>query len=107
MVRASPWPAEVFVEAKSEGAGEAAVVQEEAAGDFLAHARREIGFVVHAVLGEVILAAADRSMPLKVCFGSEPQAPGSPTSLESKSACSDSRWLPKRRVRLSIASSLR
>src|SRR4051812_41236778 len=52
-------PANVFVEAESEGAAEAAVLEKETTEDFLADSRCEVGFVVPAVFGEAVLRTAD------------------------------------------------
>ena len=51
--------AQILAEAEAVRALVAAVIQKEAAEQFLAHARREIGFIVRPVLGEVVLSAAD------------------------------------------------
>ena len=50
--------AQILAEAEAVRAHKAAVVEEEAAEQLLAQAGREVGFIVRAVLGEVILTAA-------------------------------------------------
>src|ERR1035438_488158 len=51
--------AEILAEAEAVRALETAVIEKEAAVQILAHARREVRRIVRAVLGEVVLGAAD------------------------------------------------